>query len=430
MALSLPPIPLSSNVTVLATNLTANILNNALAGAGTILLNVDGDGGTVQFDGSFALDYMSFVLTIDGKTSYKGVTANGHAVLNLNKKTFELNHGTLVVSGGSGPVFNITDGAFSLAIPSSNQPEFSLGGKLALPIPVTVSLTGKLNTQGAFTLTGTGTGTVAGFTFAPLEASLVRASSDGLVSLSFKGGIKHAVGTINVSGTINSDGTVSNLSSGVEDLNLGNGVRLLVENGQPVLNYLSEIAGVRKFQVNGGFRVPSPSPELTVVHVAGTLELEGAVTDLNVKSFSASSAVDLNLTLPGNILAKNAHVSLVYNGGVFSARLGGEIALSQTAHVPFDVGLILQENDTRDIQIDALLSPTGFNLNPAYLFSSAIRLEAKTPTVTRNASGRITIQGNVGLFRRGALPSIPTPADFYLSATNVTVVFGFQGSHL
>ncbi|MDB6041283.1 MAG: hypothetical protein JWM99_5124, partial [Verrucomicrobiales bacterium] len=429
LPVSLPPIQLSSNLTIQATNLTANILNNALSGGGTVLLKVDGDGGTVQFDGSFALDYKAFVLTVDGKCTYKGITAGGQTVLNVGKKTFQLEHGAVSLAGGTGPIFNITDGEFGLAIPGSSQAEFTIGGKLSLPIPLTITVAGKLSTQGSFTLTGIGSGTVAGFVFDPLELSLARSTTDAPVSLTFKGGIKHAVGTIKVTGTLNSDGTVTNLSSGVEDLNLGNGVQLLVENGQPVLKYLQEIAGVRKFQVNGGFRVPSPSPVLTSVHVSGTLELEGTVSDLHVKSFSASSEAGLNLTLPGNIIAKEAHVSLGYGNGAFNARLGGKIDLSDNAKIPFDAGLILQENDTQDIQIDALISPSGLNLNTAYLFSSAIRLEAKTPTSTRNASGKITIQGNVGFFRRGLLLANPTVADFYISGTNVTASFGFQGEN-
>jgi hypothetical protein len=428
-AVTLPPIQLSSGVTVQPINLTVNVLNSALAGSGTVLLKVSDEGTeTVQFEGAFQFNYQQFALTLDGKCTYSKVEASGHVVLDVSDKTFQVDSATLNFSGSAGSIFKLTEGRFGLEFTTPTQPKFSIEGKISLPLPANINVVvkGSMDLQGALALNGSGSGSLAGFSFDPLEATLTRSSATGVVNLSFHGSVHHAVGTLSIGGKVDSSGAVSELSSGVEDVNLGSGVRLLVENGQPVLKYLEDIAGIRRFAVAGGFRVPGADSVVTSVHVEGTLEVEGTFPNVRVHSFSASSAVDLNLTLPGSIVAKKAHVSLGYGNSQFAARLGGEISLGDSARIPFDAGLILNENDPQDIQIDVGVSPSNLALGPAFLLSSNVRLEARTLLANRTASGKITVQGAAGVFKKGVLPANPSLADFLISVTGVTAVFSFQ----
>ncbi len=427
---SFPPIQISSNVTIQATNLTVNILNNALKGSGSVILTLDGQtgGDPVKFDGSFELDYSAFTLGVDGACVYKGIQGGGRATLNLNKKTFSLTNGNLSLAGSGQSLFKITEGTFELTFLAPSLPEFHLSGKLSLPIPLTVAVDGKLDTQGAFSLTGSGSGTVGGFTFDPLEANLARADQSAPITLSFNGSAHLGIGTFSLAGKIGSDGTLSGLNGGAEDLNLGNGVRILAENGQPVLQFLQDTAGVKRFQVSGAFRLPSSV--VTAVHVDGTLEVSGDASNLQVRSFSASSSVDLNLSLPGDITVRKARAKLGYTGTQFTGGLGGEVALGADGKIPVDVALILQESDPEDIQIDAQLTPSNITIaGEAQLFSSNIHLQAKTQTSSRPLSGQLTLGGAAGLIKRGTLSAPPAAGDFYLNATNLSATVTFQGAN-
>lgn len=427
LSLSFPPIQLSSNVTVQPTNLTANILDNSLAGSGTILVRVgEPEPKTVQFDGGFSFNFSTFVLTVDGKCAFARVETTGRAILNLKGKTFAIDPATLNLAGATGPLFNVTEGKFNLVLGSQNKPEFRLGGRLSLPIPLTIGVDGTMDLQGNFSLRGTGAGNLAGIAFDPLQATLSRSQVDGVVTLAFNGSARHAAGAFNLAGKINSDGSVAELSSGVEDLDLGQGVRILAENAQPVLRYLEEAAGRKRFAVNGRFRVPSPGDVLQSVQVSGSLELEGTPPNIQVRAFTASSAADLNLPLAGGLVARKAKVTLGFENGAFLARLGGEVSIGATGKVAFESGLLLNPADVQDIQLDATLAPSALNLDPAYLFAGTGRIEVKTQTGSRPASGKLTLTGSAGLFKRGPLPASPALANFYLNATNISAELVFQ----
>ena len=206
-------IALSPRAICIPTGLSVNVFSNSLAGAGSVTLQLPGQPfGPAVFGGSFNYSPGGGILTASGSMVLSNLlSASGTTELNLNDSSFSL-AGAVRFQAANNSSYYLSNALVQLSFANPAVPALYVAGDLGVSDGLSLNVRGNVLLNGQVELTGTGRGSIGGFSFDPLEVTLSRAAgASSITTAQFAGKLLNA----NFSGYLLS-GTV--LSTGDLDI--------------------------------------------------------------------------------------------------------------------------------------------------------------------------------------------------------------------